>query len=57
MYRDGYVLPNNGKVSGYWMFPHGMFMNYQRTGEARSKQAVLALAHQAAYAAVGSYPR
>ena len=46
-----------GRVPGYWIFPHGLFMSHQRTGDARSKEATLALAQQASYAAVSTYPR
>jgi hypothetical protein len=39
-YRDGYVMPNNGAVSGYNRFTHGLYMDYLRTSDPVSKTAV-----------------
>jgi hypothetical protein len=55
-YRDGYLLRHNGKLPGFWIFPHGLLMDYQRTNDTRSKEALLLLAQNAAYANVGGYP-
>lgn len=49
IYRDGYVLPNNGGVPGYWDFPHGIYQSFVRTGNANSKQALLLLSQNASY--------
>ncbi len=45
-YRDNYVLVQKppGAMKGYWVFPQGLYMNYQRTGDALSKSAVHDLA-------------
>src|SRR5713226_3656929 len=43
IYRDLYVLPNNGMVPGYWNFTTGLRMDAQRTGSAASQTAVMLL--------------
>jgi hypothetical protein len=48
-YRD-YVLKNNGAVPGWRVFPHGLAMNYWRTGDTGSRDAVMALANKSAFA-------
>jgi len=48
-YRDGYVLPNNGAIPGYWCFTDGMTNHALRTGDAESKRAVLLIASSASY--------
>ncbi|MDQ2974644.1 MAG: glycoside hydrolase family 88 protein, partial [Acidobacteriota bacterium] len=50
VYRDSYVIPNNGGVPGYWNFSTGLRMDYERTGDAQSKNAALLLSEQASYA-------
>lgn len=50
IYRDRYVLPNNGAIPGYWNFSRGLTEDYLRTGEERSKEAVLLLARNGAFA-------
>ena len=50
VYGERYVLKNNGNVPGYWIFPHGLAMHYQRTKNSNAKEAVLRLAENAAYA-------
>lgn len=54
VYRDRYVASNKGGVPGYWNFTDGLTMDYLRTGDAASKQAVLLLAHNAAFARDGT---
>ncbi|MEO2047685.1 MAG: cadherin-like domain-containing protein [Pirellulales bacterium] len=49
-YRDIYVLPNNGGVPGYWEFTRGLTMHYERTGDVLSRDAVILLSQNAAYA-------
>lgn len=44
VYRDQYVLPNRGRVPGYWNFTTGLRMDFERTGDAQSKSAVVMLA-------------
>lgn len=50
IYRDRYVLEHDGKVPGYWIFPHGLAIHYQRTKDAKSRQALVSLANNAAFA-------
>jgi hypothetical protein len=50
VYRDQYVFPNNGGVPGYWNFTTGLRMDYQRTGDAQSKNAAILLSQKGAYA-------
>ena len=50
VYRP-YVLNNNGGVPGWRVFPHGLYEHYRRNGDARSRDAVLALARNSAFAA------
>ena len=50
VYRDRYVLPNDGGVPGYWNFSRGLREDYERTGDERSREAVRLLAQNAAYA-------
>jgi hypothetical protein len=50
-YRDGYVIPNNGGVPGYWNFTRGLVLDYERTGDLASKDAAILLSHNAAFAA------
>jgi len=49
VYRDQYVLPNNGSIPGYWNFTHGLMQDYLRTGDAVSKNAAILLSKNAAY--------
>jgi hypothetical protein len=50
VYRDAYVIPHQGKVPGYWNFTTGLRMDFERTRDIRSKNAVVALSESAAYA-------
>ncbi|MGH9189996.1 MAG: hypothetical protein ACRD0Q_08200, partial [Acidimicrobiales bacterium] len=49
IYR-AYVLANNGGVPGYWNFTTGLTMDYLRTGDVTSKNAVILLSQNAAFA-------
>ena len=51
VYRDRYVFPNDGRIPGYANFTHGLAMDYLRSGDARSQNAVILLSRSAAYAA------
>jgi Bacterial Ig domain len=51
LYRDGYVLLIDGHVAGYWNFPTGLTLDFQRTGDGLSQEAVTLLSENAAYAA------
>ncbi len=48
IYRP-YVLSGNGWLNGYEVFPRGLAMNYQRTGDPLSRQAVAELGELGAY--------
>ncbi len=48
-YRDGYLIPNNYGIPGYWVYPHGLYMHYQRTHDEKSKNALLGLAQKPAF--------
>jgi hypothetical protein len=50
IYRDQYVIRHNGGVPGYWNFSHGLATDYLQTGNPQSRNAVLLLARNAAYA-------
>ena len=54
IYRDQYVIRNNGSVPGYWNFTTGLTMDYLRTGNATSQNAVTLLSQNAAYAQDGT---
>ena len=49
-YRDGYVFANGGKVPGFWVFPHGLWEDWKRRQDPKSKEALLLLANKAAFA-------
>jgi hypothetical protein len=53
VYRDAFVIPNNGGVSGYWDFPHGIYQSYVRRGDAASANAVRLLSQNAAFGTAG----
>jgi hypothetical protein len=44
LYRDSYVLPNNGIVPGYWNFTAGLTADYLHTGNTASRDAVEVMA-------------
>ena len=50
IYRDQSVLPNNGAVPGYWNFTGGLLLDYQHTGDVRSKDAIILLSNNADFA-------
>jgi hypothetical protein len=50
VYRDRYVIPNKGAVPGYWNFTRGLAMDYLRNGDRVSRDAVILLAENAAFA-------
>jgi hypothetical protein len=52
-YRDRYVLPNNGGVPGYWNFTRGLLLDYQKTADATSKEALVLLSQRGAFCADG----
>jgi hypothetical protein len=52
-YRDGYVLKNEGRVPGWRVFPHGLVTDYRRTRDPRSKEAVILMSQNSAFASRG----
>ena len=50
IYRDQYVVPNNGAVPGYWNFTGGLLQDFQHTGDVRSKDAIIMLSQNASFA-------
>lgn len=50
IYRDAYVLRTGGGVAAYYVYPWGLYHDYQRTGNEPSRQAALLLAQRSAYA-------
>jgi len=55
VYRDRYVIPNNGGVPGYWNFGHGLYEDFLRTGDQASKGALNLLATNCAFCVSNSY--
>ena len=49
IYRDRYVIPNQGRVPGYWNFTHGLTLDYLKFGDSVSKSAAIALSHAATF--------
>jgi hypothetical protein len=49
-YVDGYLAPNGYKAAGWMIFPHGLSMHLERTGDGRTKDALVNLAANAAFA-------
>ena len=49
-FYDYAITRNAGAVPGYYNFTHGLRMDYERTGDERSKQGVITLSHKAGYA-------
>lgn len=49
VYRDTYVIPNDGRVPGYWNFSRGLLEDYQRRHDSVSLQALTLLANNAAF--------
>lgn len=50
IYRDAYLIANNGVVPGYWSFGHGLLRDYLSTGDSASRTGVLMLSNNASYA-------
>ena len=49
IYRDQYVLPNKGRVPGYWNFSDGLLQSYIEKNDSVSLSAVIALSNDASY--------
>lgn len=49
-YVDGYLVPNKYTAAGWEIFPHGLLLHYRRTGDPRSKAALVGMASSAAFA-------
>ena len=50
-YRD-YILQSGAQVPGWRVFPHGLAMNYWRTGDTGSRDAAIALSKTSPYGAI-----
>jgi len=51
-YRDQYLVPNKFAAAGWMIFPRGLWLHYQKTGDVKSKDAVIQLAGHASYCCV-----
>jgi hypothetical protein len=49
VFRDEYVLPNDGGVRGEQIFTTGLRMDYERTGDAQSKTAAVRVAQNGSF--------
>lgn len=49
IYRDKYLVANNGQVPGYWVFPHGLKEDFIRTSDIKSKDAYKLLVQNASF--------
>ena len=49
IYRDKYVIFNNGAIPGYWVFPHGLSEDFLRLADEDSKSALQLILANAAY--------
>lgn len=50
IYRDDYAVAGGGKVPGYWNFTHGLREDYLRTGDQKSREALILISQNAAFA-------
>ncbi len=48
-YRDYYVIPNGGSVTGFWNFTKGMRLDYEHSGDTTSYNTVVLMSENAAY--------
>ncbi|MCC7497313.1 MAG: hypothetical protein IT160_07035 [Bryobacterales bacterium] len=51
-YRDN-LLSRNGGIQGWRVFPHGLFMAYQRTGDESYKRAAVLMSQKSSFAHTG----
>lgn len=56
LYRDQYVVPAGGAIPGARHFTRGLLLNYQRTSDPGSKEAITVLADHAAELAPTGVP-
>ena len=54
VYRDKQVLPQNGRLQGYWAFTKGLLIDWQRASDALDYTAIDGLVHNAALASDGT---
>lgn len=52
----GYVFELNGRVPGWRVFPDGLHMHFERTGDEKSKAAAVLLSKRTPYSSVGGGP-
>lgn len=48
-YRNSYVIKNGGSVPAYWVFAHGLSLDYKRNNDPASNQALDMLSSNASY--------
>lgn len=48
-YRNSYVIKNGGSVPAYWVFAHGLALDYKRNNDPASNQALDMLSENASY--------
>jgi len=51
-----YVFALNGKVPGWRVFPHGLYLHFKRIGDQKSKEAAILLSKNSPFAAGGGHP-
>lgn len=49
----GYVFELHGRVPGWRVFPEGLYMHFERSGDEQSKEAAILLSKSTPYASVG----
>jgi len=49
LYRDKILLPQNGKIPGYWAFTKGLLLDWQRTKDQVDQRAVDGIVQNAAF--------
>jgi hypothetical protein len=56
LYRDGYAMaqPTPGKVAGWMNFTKGLLMDYEKTGDATSRDTVVLISQNASFASDGT---
>lgn len=50
VYRDEYVLKWNGNIPGYYKFPHGLALSALHTSSLASREALISMARNGAFA-------
>ncbi len=53
-YRDRFLVNNGSAAQGWNIFPHGLYIDYLRTGDTVSRQYAIDLSYNAAFASAGT---